>query len=200
LPCVKSLLTHVFYSRRAKDGFTRVSHTNLILEIDGPHFTIKLYDNLIVVDLKGDARNEVEKRVEKTSVLGKTIGAILNIFAPLHIRLSEVASVSVQDKEKVKIVLPHHRDIIISLKPKDAENLVDKLNKLIPIAKQRELERIMREHKLQRIAEEEHEQAKEKIATPFAGGPEFPIVEPAGVLEEEKQAEQEMEEKEEKED
>ena len=32
-----------------------------ILEVDGPHFTVRLYENLLKIDLKGSLKNEIEE-------------------------------------------------------------------------------------------------------------------------------------------
>ena len=96
----------------------------------------------------------------------------------------------------VTIILPHHRDIVVPLEPKEAAKLVEKLNELIPAEKQRELERIMKKHKLQRIEKEKRRLAEEELITP-ATGPQMPIPEPSGVRRIGEEAEEEIEEKEE---
>jgi len=116
-----------------------------VLEIDKPHFTIRLYENLLKIDLKGSFKNEIEEALENKPILRKTIGGILGIFVPLHIRLSDIDSVHMDETGKLKIKLPLHRDIIIPLENNDAERLADKLNLLIPKAKKQEWERIIRE-------------------------------------------------------
>jgi hypothetical protein len=122
-----------------------VPETIPVLEVENPHFIIRLYENLLKVDLKGSFKNEIEEALENRPVLKETIGGVLSIFVPLHIRLSDIDSVHMDETGKIKVSLPHHRDIVISLERKDAEKLVDKLNQLIPKAKTREIkERIMR--------------------------------------------------------
>jgi len=32
-----------------------------VLEVEDPHFTIKLYDNLLKIELKGSFKNEIEE-------------------------------------------------------------------------------------------------------------------------------------------
>lgn len=54
-----------------------------ILEVDGPHFTVRLYENLLRVDLKGSLKNEIEEALENKPILKETIGNILSTFAPL---------------------------------------------------------------------------------------------------------------------
>ena len=165
----------------------------VVLEIDKPHFTVRLYESLLKIDLKGSAKNEIEEALENKPILRETIGGILSIFAPLHVRLSHIDSAQMDKTGKVKLILPLHRDIVIPLEPKDAKRLVDKLNQLIPEEKKKELERTIKKHRLQKIAEEERELAGEAIASTM-----FPIPEPTGVIEKEREAEEKMEEEQEK--
>jgi hypothetical protein len=103
----------------------------IVLEVEGPHFTISLYNDLLKIDLKGSFKNEIEEALENKPVLKETIGRILGIFVPLHIRVSDIYSVHL-DETIVNVSLPHHRIIVIPLERKeDAEKLVEKLNQLI---------------------------------------------------------------------
>jgi hypothetical protein len=87
----------------------------LILKVENPHFTIKLYENLLRIDLKGSFKNEVEEALENKPFLKETIGGLLGIFVPLHIRLSDIDSVHMDETGKVTINLPYHRHITIPL-------------------------------------------------------------------------------------
>ncbi|MGD0979586.1 MAG: hypothetical protein ABR962_10675 [Candidatus Bathyarchaeia archaeon] len=160
---------------------------DVILEIDHPHFVIRLYEDLLKIDMKGSFRGKVEEALENTPILKETIGGIFGLFVPLHVRLSDIDSARIEKTGKVKIVLPRRRDITIPIEAKEAKRLVDKLNELVPVAKQRELERIISEHKLQKVAEEEFEGAK-TMAT--LASSKFPAL-----MEEEKEAEKEIERK-----
>jgi hypothetical protein len=116
-----------------------------VLEVENPHFIIRLYENLLRIDLKGSVKNEIEEALENKPILKETIGGILGIFVPLHMHLSDINSVHMDETGKIKVSLRHHRNIVIPLERKDAEKLVDKLNQLIPKAKDRKIrERIMR--------------------------------------------------------
>jgi hypothetical protein len=161
--------------------------TTVVLEIDKSHFTVRLYENLLKIDLKATVRNEIEEALENKPVLKETIGKLLGTFIPLHVRLSDIDSVHMDETGKIKINLPHHRDIAIPLELKDAKRLVDKLNQLIPKAKEKELARIIKEQKLQKIAKEEEEIER----TPFTSGA-FPMPPPQGALEKEKEAEEKI--------
>jgi hypothetical protein len=106
------------------------------LEVENPHFTIRLSENLLKIDLKGSFKNEIEEALENKPVLKETIGRILGIFVPLHIRVSEIDSVRMDATGKIKVSLPHHRNIVIPLeRQEDAETLVEKLNQVISNAK-----------------------------------------------------------------
>lgn len=103
-----------------------------VFQIDNPHFTVRLYDDLLRIDLKGSLKNEIEEALENRPVLKETVGNILGIFVPLHIRVSEISSVSTNERGKVKVSLSHHRSIVIPIERKeDAEKLVQKLNQTI---------------------------------------------------------------------
>jgi len=128
-----------------------------VLEIDEPHVTIRLYENVLKIDLKGTTKNEIEEALENKPVLKETLGNILGLFVPLHIRLTEIHSAKVNAAGKVKLDLHHHRDITVPLEEKEAEKLVDKLNELIPKAKERELMRMIREARSQKMADEQLE-------------------------------------------
>jgi len=107
-----------------------------VLKVENPHFTIILYDDLLKIDLKGSFKNEVEEALEHKPVLKETIGKILGVFVPLHILVSEIDSVDMDDTGKITVRLPHHRDVVIPLENKEhAEKLVEKLNQLISKAR-----------------------------------------------------------------
>ncbi|MEM3357129.1 MAG: hypothetical protein QW166_04810 [Candidatus Bathyarchaeia archaeon] len=120
----------------------------LILEVENPHFTVRLYEDLLRIDLKGSFRNEVEEALENKPVLKETIGGLLVIFVPLHIRLNDIDSVHMDETGKVTINLPYYRHIVITLEKKHAEEFVDKLNQLIQKAKDHEI----KEHIMQKRA------------------------------------------------
>jgi hypothetical protein len=108
-----------------------------VLEIHKPHFTVRLYEDLLKIDLRGTVKNEIEEALENKPVIRETIGRILGIFVPLHIRLSDVDSVRMEFTENleytgnVTIVLPHHRDVNIPLEQKEALQLVKRMNQII---------------------------------------------------------------------
>jgi len=104
---------------------------NTVLEVEDPHFTIRLYEDLLKIDLKGNFKNELEEALENKPVLKETIGRVLGIFVPLHIRVSDTDSVHLDETGKINVSLSHHRNIVIPLESKEeAEKLVEKLNQL----------------------------------------------------------------------
>jgi hypothetical protein len=172
-----------------------MTEKTVVLEIDKPHFIVRLYEDTLKIDLKGSAKNEIEEALENKPILRETIGGILSMFAPLHVRLSHIDSAQMDKTGNVKLILPLHRDITIPLKLDEAKKLVDQLNRLIPIEKGKELERTMKKHRLRKIVGEERGLAEEAIASTMV-----PIAEPSGVIEKDKEAEEEIEEEQEKED
>jgi len=139
-----------------------------ILRIVRPHFTVIVYESRLRIDLKGSVKNDIEEAFENTPVLKQTIGSILGMFIPLHVHLSDIDSVHMDKRGKVVIKRPRHRDVVIPLEPRDAKRLVDKLNQLLPAAKEKELRRIMEENRLQRREEAERELGEEDLS--LSGG------------------------------
>ncbi len=102
-----------------------------VLEVEDSHFTIRLYEDLLKIELKGTFKNEIEEAMENKPILKETVGRALGIFVPLHISVGDINSVHIDEAGKIKMELPHHRTIAIPLERKeDAEKLVEKLNKL----------------------------------------------------------------------
>jgi hypothetical protein len=125
-----------------------LSQAKAILEIDGPHFTLRLYENWLRIDLKGNTKNEIVEALENKPVLRQSIGNILDIFAPLHIHLSDIDSVNLDSAGKVKLVLPRHRDVALPLAVNEAKTFVDTLNPLIAKEKENEAQRAIEERKV----------------------------------------------------
>ena len=154
-----------------------------VLVIEKPHMTVKVYQRMLKIDLRGSIRNDIEEALENTPILKQTIGSILEMFAPLHVRLCDIDSVKTDKKRNVIVKQPRHRDVVIPLTPKEAKKLVDKLNELIPAEKERELNRIIRENKL---AARERELEKEEVPM-SAGESPLRIPPPPGVFDEERE-------------
>jgi len=126
--------------------------TTTVIEVDDPHFTIQLSNNLLKIDLKGSFKNELEEALENKPILKETIGKLLGVFIPLHIRVSDIDSVHLDENGKIKVSLPHHRDIVIPLEHKeDAEKLFENLNQLVSKVEAEKIQEI----KARRRAEKE---------------------------------------------
>jgi hypothetical protein len=151
---------------------------------------VRLYERMLKIDLKGSFRNELEEALENKPILRETVGSVLEIFAPLHVRLYDIESVRMDKTGRVMIKQPRHRDLIIPLNSKEAKMLVVKLNELIPKEKGRELDRIIEEHKL---SARERELEKKEIPMSRGESP-FGVPPPPGVLKEEREPIEEEEE------
>jgi len=80
--------------------------------------------------LKGSLKNEIEEALENKPVLKETLGSILGIFVPLHIRVSEIDSVHMDETGKIKVSPLIIGKLSFRLN-EDAEKLMEKLNQLI---------------------------------------------------------------------
>ncbi len=135
-----------------------MAQTSVVLEIEDPHFTIRLTEDLLKIDLKGSFKNEINEALENEPVLKETIGRVLGIFVPLHIRVSDIDSVHIDEIGKIKVELTHHRSIVIPLERKeDSEKLVEKLNQLVSKAETEKIQEI----KVKRRVEKEKNQVKQ---------------------------------------
>jgi hypothetical protein len=120
-----------------------MSKSGMVLKIDSSQFTIRLYEDLLKIDLKGSFKNEIEEGLENKPILKETIGKILGIFVPLHIQVDEIRSVYMDETGKTIISLLNHRDVVLPFECKeDAMKLVEKLKQMISIAKTRERAKI----------------------------------------------------------
>ena len=109
--------------------------------LDKPHFQVKLHSDLLKVDLKDGALRELEKLAEARPALRDTLGWMFQTIIPLDVHLWEIEKVTVEPSGNVNIRIPHRKDIHIPLEPPEAERLVEKMNELIPIEKERRVER-----------------------------------------------------------
>jgi hypothetical protein len=159
-----------------------------VLSIDEPNFVVRVYERSLRIDLKESVKDEIADALENRSVLRESIGNILGVFVPLHVPLSDIDSVQMDEKGKVTIELPRHRDVVIQLQPENAKKLVDKLNQL-DIGKEEEArENIFNEQKSQRIENAEREYDREALSSS-----QFPMPSPPGVRRIEKKAEKQEE-------
>jgi len=120
---------------------------DVVLEIKKSHFTVKLHPNLLEVDLKKGLKKELEDVLEAKPILRESLGFLFQSAVPLDVPLKDIESATVDKKGRVRITIPHRRDILIPLEAAESRRLVDKLNELIPVEKAKELERIMTSEK-----------------------------------------------------
>jgi hypothetical protein len=140
---------------------------DLIMVIDKAHFIVKVHSSSLEVDLKEGVRKRIEDFVEANPSLRGTLGTLFQNVIPLDVPLKNIESVKLDDKGQVKIIIPHRRDITIPLEQDEAQKLIDKLNELIPIEKQRETERTMAAAAAR--AEEEERRSEEEFEVREAG-------------------------------
>ncbi|HZY47108.1 MAG TPA: hypothetical protein VFE96_04855 [Candidatus Bathyarchaeia archaeon] len=124
--------------------------------IDKPHFEVKLLSDMLKVDLKEGTRAELDKLVGNRSSLRDTLGWVFQTIVPLDVHLWQIEKVTMEPTGKVNIKIPHRRDLHIPLEPLEAERLVEKMNELIPIEKERRVERELAE----RAAEAQQERER----------------------------------------
>ena len=107
------------------------------MEIKKPHFTVKLHKTLLEVDLEKGVRKELEDVLETKPALRESLGFLFQTIVPLDVQLKDIESVKADKKGRVKITIPSRKDIIIPLKPNESKRLVEKMNELIALEKER---------------------------------------------------------------
>ncbi len=114
-----------------------MSTEDIVMEIKKPHFTVKLHKTLLEVDLEKGVRKELEDVLEAKPALRESLGFLFQTIVPLDVQLKDIESVKVDKKGRVKITIPSRKDIIIPLKPNESKRLVEKMNELIALEKER---------------------------------------------------------------
>ena len=113
----------------------------LVLLIDKPHFQVKLHPDVLEVDLKEGARKELEVLAEAKPFLRDSVGWLFQTIIPLDVHLHQIEEMKTDKKGQFQIRIPGRRDIHIPLEPDEARKLMDKLNELIPVEKEKALRR-----------------------------------------------------------
>jgi hypothetical protein len=144
-----------------------MTDTVKVLKVKNRHFTIKLSADLLEIDLKGSLKNDLEEHIENDPLLKQTVGKLLGIFVPLHIRVSEIDSVNMDETGKVTVSIPHHRSIVIPFEHKEnAEIFLEKLKELTLNAKMAKIKEHTElkhaESKLKKKHAEEKKKSNEK--------------------------------------
>ena len=114
-----------------------MAEEDLVMVIEKTHFKVKLHSTLLEVDLKEGVKKELEDVLEAKPALRESLGFLFQTIIPLDVPLKDIESAVVNKKGQVKIAIPSRRDIIIPLQSKESKRLVDKLNELIPMEKER---------------------------------------------------------------
>ncbi|UCB60095.1 MAG: hypothetical protein JSW72_08285 [Candidatus Bathyarchaeota archaeon] len=116
---------------------------DLVVTVDHPHFIVKLYRNRLEVDLKEGIKKKLEKAIEANPVLKGSFGFLAQTIIPIDVGLKDVESVELDGKKRVKVVIPHRKDITIPVEPGKSEKLIRKMRELIQIEKQKERKRML---------------------------------------------------------
>jgi len=140
---------------------------DIVMVVKKPHFTVKLHKALLEVDLKEGIKKKLEDVVEANSALRGSLGFLFQTVIPLDVPLKDIESVSVSKNGQVKIKIPLRRDITIPLKTNESKRLVDKMNELIPVEKERAARELLESEKARkemepRISETEAEAYRER--------------------------------------
>jgi len=106
-----------------------------ILKVDKPHFVVKLYEDVLEVDLKEGAKRKLERVVEAHPVLRRSLGFMFQTIVPLDVALDAIDVVNVDEKGRLKISVLNRKDLIIPLKVDESRRFAEKLNELVPLAK-----------------------------------------------------------------
>ena len=83
-----------------------------VLKIDKPHFVVKLHEDALEVDLKEEAKKELEDMVEAHPILRESLGILFQTIIPLDVALKDIESAKVDYKGRLKII-PLRRDLMI---------------------------------------------------------------------------------------
>jgi len=126
---------------------------DVVMVIRKPHFTVKLHKTLLEVDLKEGLKKKLEDIVEANPILRESFGLLFQTIIPLDLPLRDIDSVKMDKKQQVKITVPHRRDIIIPLTPAESKRLIEKMNELIPIEKEKVVRELSEAEKAREILE-----------------------------------------------
>jgi len=141
-----------------------MSDEDIVMTIDKPHFVVRLHTTLLEVDLKEGARKELEKLLEANPAFRDSVGLLFQTAVPIDVRLRDIKSVGLDKKGRVKIDIPHRKDLTIPLDETESKRLVDKLNELIPPEKERAMRDAEEAKKAERAFEHERARGEKELA------------------------------------
>jgi len=133
---------------------------DVVMVIKKPHFAVKLHKTLLEVDLKEGVKKELEDVLEARPILQESLGFLFQTIIPLDVPLKDIDSVKVDKKGQVKITIPSRKDIAIPLKPNESKRLVEKMNELIPIEKEKAIRDLEESEKARKELEQKLAQAE----------------------------------------
>ncbi len=137
-----------------------MSTEDVVMVIKKTHFTVKLHRTLLEVDLKEGVKKELEDVLEAKPILRESLGFLFQTIIPLDVPLRDIESVKVDKKGQVKIAIPSRRDIVIPLESKESRRLVEKMNELIPLEKERAINDLQESEKTRKAFEPRFAEAR----------------------------------------
>ncbi len=112
---------------------------DILMLIEKPHLRVKLHPRLLEVDLTEGLRKDLEDLAESRQAIRETLGFLFHTIVPLDVPLREIRSAGLDEKGRVKIVIPHHRDLHIPLAPEESRALLAKLDEAMSAERTRVL-------------------------------------------------------------
>ena len=143
-----------------------MAREDIVMEIKKPHFTVKLHETWLEVDLSKGVRKELEDVLEAKPAIRESLGFLFQTIVPLDVQLKDIESVKVDKKGQVKIAIPSKRDLTIPLKPSESKRLVEKMNQLVGLEKERAVRDLEESDKTRRALES-------KVSAARAGAESF---------------------------
>jgi hypothetical protein len=108
-----------------------------LMLIEKPHMRVKLRPRKLEVDLTEGVRKEIENLVESREALRETLGFMFQTLIPLDVPLKDIQSTGLDEKGRVKIVIPHRRDLHIPLPSPESEAFLAKLDEALSVERAR---------------------------------------------------------------
>src|SRR2546422_11407917 len=93
----------------------------IVLQIERPHFEVKLHSDNLEVNLKEGVRKEIEKLAEARPILQETLGWIFQTIIPLNVRLWEIERAEVDAGGEVRMKIAHPRGLLDSFGQDDKQ-------------------------------------------------------------------------------
>jgi len=111
----------------------------ILMIIEKPHLRVKLHPRLLEVDLTDGLRKDLEDLAESRQAVRETLGFLFQTIIPLDVPLREIQSTGLDEKGRVRIVIPHRRDLHIPLAAEESRALLAKLDEAMSAERTRVL-------------------------------------------------------------